>query len=211
VNDAPARARFGKELRLRGRKEFDRVFREAPCSVLSLKTPRKETHRAAELLALDESDHGDGMADVYGGCVVHIAEKPATKEAAFRLLTEAFIEGFPSFGSVEELEAAFWEREQVQNTAVGEGVAFPHATLRDAERTRLGVLIFKESIDYQAPGSSGVDLCFATVGPPEDRNTHLLIMSALSAALLKADLGARLRKAESVEEARGILRESLAG
>ena len=101
------------------------------------------------------------------------------------------------------------ERERTQNTAVGLGVALPHATVDTADRTYLGVFTTAAPIDYSAPDGEGVDVFFATIGPSSERQTHLYLLADVSKLVLKTSLLYQLRKAEDTDRIVAAIEESL--
>ena len=80
----------------------------------------------------------------------------------------------------KKIETAFWNREHLQNTAIGQGVAIPHATLPEARRTYVGLFSFAKPIPYGAPNNGTIQLCVVTIGPPSDRQVHLLVLSTVA-------------------------------
>jgi PTS system nitrogen regulatory IIA component len=92
------------------------------------------------------------------------------------------------------------ERERSQNTAVGHGVALPHATINGAQRTHLGIFTTAEPVDYQAPDGEGVQFFFVTIGPASERQTHLHLLAMVSTLALKTDLLSLLAEAEDAGE-----------
>ena len=121
------------------------------CSVLQLKAPRMLVDRA---LAVDGEPGPDGPRlpiDEFltGECVA--ARLPGmTKQQLFAHFAHAFervVEG----ATAQRIEAALWERERAQSTAIGKGLAVPHATLSEATTSYLGVFTTAEAIDYRAP------------------------------------------------------------
>ena len=97
----------------------------------------------------------------------------------------------------------------MQVTAVGNGVAMPHATLSRAPAgsSTVAVFVLKDEIDFGAPNGNKVDICFFTVGPPSDRQTHLEILSELSRMALNKDFLDSLRSATTAEELYKRIRE----
>ena len=81
----------------------------------------------------------------------------------------------------------------MQNTGVGEGVAIPHATLPGVQRSYLGVFTTSKPVSYGASDERGVDVFFVTVGPPEERKTHLLMLSNLARLVSTEDFLGHLR------------------
>ncbi len=92
-----------------------------------------------------------------------------------------------------------WAREKLQNTAIGQALAIPHATLPTLDRTWLGVITTAQPLDFQSADGHPVDVVFVTLGPPGDRQAHLKLISTLARLVMNSDLLDRLRSAEAPE------------
>jgi amino acid transporter/mannitol/fructose-specific phosphotransferase system IIA component (Ntr-type) len=183
----------------------DRLMRQAACSVLRLKTPPGRTHDIGEAKSKRETatSHLAGALDerlVFAGVEVN------RKEALFTRLAESLTLAQPEV-SAKQFEAALWERERSQNTAVGHGMALPHATVPEAGRSYLGVLTSAQPVDYGAPDGEPVDVVFVTFGPPSERNTHLELLGELSRLVMTTDLLDRIRAAESAAAITAVILE----
>ena len=62
---------------------------------------------------------------------VEVNIEGSNKENLFRTATDRLSIHYPDISPIV-INSALWEREQLQNTSVGEGVAIPHATLTQA-------------------------------------------------------------------------------
>ena len=131
-----------------------------------------------------------------------------TKEKLFDALSHR-LEGAIPGASANQIREALWARERTQNTAVGMGVALPHATLPEAEETVLGIFTTNEPISYGAMDGEAVDVYVITVGPPSERQAHLLLLATVSRLILKTSLLTKLRAATDSAEMLEALEESL--
>lgn len=201
--EAPQPSLFAR-LRGSGR---DRLTAAAACSVLRLQTPRRRTHEALRRRRVGTAPPVpvDASSLLEPSCV-RARVTPRRKDALFREFASVFAQALPEL-EVEELVEALWARERTQNTAVGHGVALPHATIPSVARSYLGVLTTPAPIDYEAPDGERVDVFFVTLGPPADRNTHLLLLADISRLVLHTPLLERLRAAEEPEEMLAAFRE----
>ena len=180
----------------------DRLTRDAACSVLWLKTPRTQTHVSFDVSNLDvERDFH--LFDYIAENGIQIQLNAGKKEDVFRHATNLIAEHYDSDISPLSIGTALWEREQMQNTSVGNGIAMPHATLARAPagKSHVSILVTQRPIDYGAPDGKKVDVFFFTMGPPNDRKIHLKILAELSKLSLKTDLLSELRSAKSSTEA----------
>ncbi len=187
----------------------DNLTRMAECSVLWLKTPILHTHEAFDIEHLPVEREFDLLGFVDEDCV-QIRLPIVKKEELFRKATELLGKHYPAISPIV-ISSALWEREQLQNTCVGNGVAMPHATLTQAGMTDSVVAVFTtaEPIDYGTPGQDKVDVFFFTTGSPNNRQTHLKILAELSKLCLRTDFLQRARACESPAEMLEALRVCL--
>lgn len=176
----------------------ERITARAVCSVLTVKTPRIKTHEAFSRSPASVPTPRHTLRAFIEPPAVAARLPIAQKSQLFQLLAETFA-GVYEGTDERTIMDAFLEREREQSTAVGRGVALPHATVNDADRSVVGVFTTSKPIDYDAPDGGPVDVFFAMMGPASDRETHLRLLSGIARLSLKTDLLARLREADSKE------------
>jgi len=104
--------------------------------------------------------------------------------------------------STRGLLDAILARERLGTTAVGSGVAIPHAKLSDLGRPLLAVATTAQDIDFDAPDGKPVRLLFLALSPANAPAEHLRLLATISrwlavkpsktVALLAADSRARV-------------------
>jgi mannitol/fructose-specific phosphotransferase system IIA component (Ntr-type) len=185
----------------------ERVSAAAKCSVLMLKTPRGRIHEA---YSRSPASRPGGVTDTLSDLLEVDAVEPKLaidqKQALFQHIAQSF-EAVTEGVTAKAIADAFWEREREQSTSVGRGVALPHATLAALPYTVVGVFTTKHAIDYQAPDGGPVDVFFATMGPPGNRETHLELLSGIARFVLKTNLLEKLRAAETREDVLVAIRD----
>ncbi len=188
----------------------DKLTRNASCSVLWLKTPRSQTHGSFDVAHLPVEREFNLMDYLAANCT-QIGLSLPKKEDYFRLASDVFAGLYDDDISPIIITTALWEREQMQNTSVGAGVAMPHATLARAKPGQSFVAILKAAkpIDYGAPDGKQVDIFFFTMGPPSDRTVHLKILAELSKLTLHTSMLEEIRSAQTSEEILAITRRCL--
>ena len=186
--------------RLFGTKK-DILTRKSACSVLWLKTPSEQIHDVLDVVRRDSKSEFDLMKYVSQDAV-EAKVSIQKKEELFRYATDRLASHFEDDISPLIIHTALWEREQMQVTTVGNGVAMPHATLARAPAGSSTVAVFtlEREIDFGPPNNSQVDICFFTMGPPVDRQIHLELLAELAKLALNRDCLKALRTAESAEE-----------
>ena len=187
----------------------DQLTRDAECSVLWLKTPAQRTHGQFDIAKLPVEKEFDLLQFVDENCIsVNVDE--TKKEQVFRIATDLLARHYPEISPIM-ITTGLWEREQLQNTAVGAGIAIPHATLAQASSgdSAIAILTLKQPIDYDTNNGDKVDVLFFTTDSPNNRQTHLKILAAISRLCQKADFLESLRAANSSEEVMLAMRRSL--
>ena len=100
----------------------------------------------------------------------------------------------------DEYKEAILAREELSTTAVGEGIAIPHAKTKAVKKACLGAGVTKEGIDYEAFDGSLSNLFFMIAAPDGANNTHLEVLSRLSTILMDEEFKNSLIDAKSVDE-----------
>lgn len=85
------------------------------------------------------------------------------------------------------------ERESLGPTAVGHGVALPHARLDNMEGLVGIFLLLEKPVDFSAPDREPVDLIFALFAPEDAGVEHLKALALISRTLKDTNARAKLR------------------
>ena len=104
-------------------------------------------------------------------------------------------------------KAAILKRESESTTAIGEGLAVPHAKTAAAKQPGLAAITVPDGVDYDAPDGAPANLLFMIAAPEGAGDAHLEILSRLMVMLMDFDFGSRLRAAETPEEFLNIINE----
>jgi PTS system nitrogen regulatory IIA component len=96
-----------------------------------------------------------------------------------------------------EVERVLMEREQLQSTGIGEGVAIPHGALVQLDTQHAGLLIVPEGVDFAAIDGQPVFIVFAVIGPKRATGEHLKTLARVSRLLRNRTFRERLIAAES--------------
>jgi PTS system nitrogen regulatory IIA component len=83
----------------------------------------------------------------------------------------------------EDVERVLIEREQLQSTGVGGGVAIPHGSMEGLVRLVGAVLICPQAIDFDAIDGAPVSILFAVIGPKRATGEHLKTLARISRLL----------------------------
>ena len=101
--------------------------------------------------------------------------------------------------NADEYKAAILERENQGTTAIGKGIAVPHAKSESVKTPGLSAVTVPGGIDYAAPDGKKSDIIFMIAAPPNG-DVHLEILSRLMVMLMESDFCDELRNAKSTDE-----------
>ena len=101
---------------------------------------------------------------------------------------------------VAAYERAVHAREELGTTALGEGIAIPHAKTAAVSAPGLAAATLPTGVDYDAPDGKPTTLMFLIAAPDTEADVHLQVLSRLSMLLMDPDFCAKLRAAATPEE-----------
>jgi PTS system nitrogen regulatory IIA component len=116
--------------------------------------------------------------------------EPFDKDKAIRVLAELI--GERDGVSVADVERALLEREQLQSTGIGEGVAIPHGALPQLSEQVAALLIVPGGVDFQAIDDAEVTILFGVITPKRATGEHLKTLARVSRLLRNKEFRARL-------------------
>lgn len=96
-------------------------------------------------------------------------------------------------------KSAILEREAQGTTAVGNGIAVPHAKSNSVKVPALSAITVAQGVDYGASDSKPTDILFM-IAAPVNGDLHLEILSRLMVMLMEPELCSQLRSAKTAEE-----------
>ena len=105
---------------------------------------------------------------------------------------------------VNEYKKAILERENQGSTAIGEGIAVPHAKSNSVKTAGLSAITVSAGVDYNAPDGKPSDILFM-IAAPLDGDLHLEILSRLMVMLMEPEFCADLRNAKNADEFLSII------
>ena len=96
-----------------------------------------------------------------------------------------------------EVERVLLEREALQSTGIGEGVAIPHGALAQLENQCAALLIVPGGVEFSAIDDTKVNILFAVIGPKRATGEHLKTLARVSRLLRNRGFRDQLVGAES--------------
>jgi PTS system nitrogen regulatory IIA component len=134
----------------------------------------------------------------------HNGAKPALDKATVvKVLAELLAAGARLDGG--EVERVLVEREQLQSTGIGEGVAIPHGALPQLESQYASLLIVPEGVDFAAIDGQLVQILFAVIGPKRATGEHLKTLARVSRLLRNKGFRDQLVAAPGSKEAYDLI------
>ena len=97
----------------------------------------------------------------------------------------------------EEIDRVLTERERLQSTGVGGGVAIPHGGIERLKRQVGALLICPKPIEFDAIDHAPVSILFAVIGPKGATGEHLKTLARVSRLLRDDGFRERLLQAQS--------------
>jgi PTS system nitrogen regulatory IIA component len=129
-----------------------------------------------------------------------------SKGSAIRTLAELLA---PSLAvEAGEVERLLLEREQLQTTAIGEGVAIPHAAMDSVTARSAALLLCPKGIAFDSLDGGPAQIIFGVVGPRQATADHLRVLARISRLLRAKDVRDELLRAPDAQAALDlVLRE----
>ena len=91
------------------------------------------------------------------------------------------------------------ERERLASTAIGHGVAIPHARIADIDESRCAFLRLAQPVDFNAADGEPVDLVLALAIPAHHVQQHLELLAELAHMLANPAYLDDLRAAPTID------------
>ena len=95
---------------------------------------------------------------------------------------------------------AFFARERLGSTGLGNGIAIPHGRLSGLKETVGAFVRLKKPILFESPDGAPVDLLFLLLVSDSSTDEHLQILAALAEVLSQGAFRKKLRAAKTENE-----------
>jgi nitrogen PTS system EIIA component len=99
-------------------------------------------------------------------------------------------------------------RERLGSTAIGGGIAIPHAVHHGLSRTIGIIAVLTSPVDFNAQDRKPVDIVCLVIGPQNADSDHLKCVSSVARSLSEVSLCDQLRAAKTPNELLGYLEKS---
>jgi PTS system nitrogen regulatory IIA component len=134
---------------------------------------------------------------VRDGCVIEM--KARTKKEVLAELATALAPTTPGLDA-KELVDLLLERERLGTTAMGDGIAIPHARIESLGRLVASFGRSRSGIDFESVDGNPTHLFFLLVAPGKEGSAHLLTLAKLSRLLGRPECRMRLMDVETVDD-----------
>lgn len=129
---------------------------------------------------------------------ISLNASPKSKSEAIDMLVELQVKS-GNIADSEGYKKAILAREEKGSTAVGDGIAIPHAKSETVKSPSLAAITVKEGVDYDALDGEPSNLLFM-IAAPNDGDVHLEVLSRLMTMLMDEDFRAKLLNSKDSEE-----------
>lgn len=120
-----------------------------------------------------------------------------------RSILSQMVEVFHQEGAVEAAESlleSLLERESLQSTGIGHGVAVPHAICDDLDQPRVALGLCRDGVDFHALDEQPVHLFFMLLSPSEDTRTHIKLLARIARMVRHPELLETLRACQRPDD-----------
>ena len=108
--------------------------------------------------------------------------------------------------SKKKILSGLLAREKLGSTALGGGVAIPHARLDLIKKPLIVIGISKKGLDFDSLDGEPVYIIFLILSPKETEGLHLKILATISKLLRDKYLLSRLKTASKSREVKELIR-----
>ncbi len=123
----------------------------------------------------------------------------ATKEPLLAEMARALAKSVPALDPDRLLEVLL-EREALQSTGIGEGVAIPHGKMAGLDQLVATFARSRSGLDFESIDGQPTQLFFLLVVPEHSGGAHLKALARISRFFRDSDFRQKLVEAESLDE-----------
>ena len=101
------------------------------------------------------------------------------------------------------------KREKLGSTAVGNGIAIPHANVTTIDKPHVFVSTLINGLDFNSTDDLPVDIIFLLIAPENKGSEHLQALALISRLLRNNELTIKLRGCKSAESALAVISQTI--
>lgn len=144
------------------------------------------------------------IVDLLGKDSITLNAAPKSKSEAIDMLVDLQVKG-GKIADRAEYKAGILAREEQGSTAVGEGIAIPHAKNKGVKAPSLAAMTVPDGVDYEALDDEPSNLLFMIAAPVDGGDVHLEVLSRLMTILMDEDFRERLLAAADKDDFLNII------
>lgn len=129
---------------------------------------------------------------------IRLHASPSDKSAAIDLLVDLH-ERAGNISDKEAYKKEIWAREGLDSTAVGDGVAVPHARCAAVKRASLAAVTVPDGLDYDSPDGEPSKLFFMIAAPEGGGDVHMDMLAHLMVMLMDEEFCQKLLDTRDVK------------
>ena len=130
---------------------------------------------------------------------ISLNASPKDKAEAIDMLVDLQVKG-GCISDKEEYKRGIIAREEHGSTAVGEGIAIPHAKNKGVKAPSLAAMTVPGGVDYEALDDEPSNLLFMIAAPDGGGDVHLDVLAKLMTILMDEDFRADLLSAKDKDQ-----------
>ncbi len=141
-------------------------------------------------------------------CLVDMQAK--TKKEALRELASGLAAQVDGLDPARLLDLLL-EREKLGSTAMGDGIAIPHARIESLDRLLAAFGRSRQGVDFDSVDGKRTHLFFLLVAPGTEGSAHLLTLARLSRLLTQSEFREKLLDVDSTEDLFRVVEQEESG
>jgi PTS system nitrogen regulatory IIA component len=145
------------------------------------------------------------LAEMFTPDAVILDLKAKDKMGAIREIANHLIDKGIIVNS-EEFLKAIDNRENLESTGIGDGIAIPHARTDAVRELILTLAISRNGVDFEAVDGKPSNVIFMIVSPDSKKGEYIRILAKLSQIIRRPGLKDSLLKARTVDDVVAIVR-----
>ena len=136
---------------------------------------------------------------------IDISLSGENREEVIKTLLDLILKSDPGINREETLEDVF-AREKLESTAIGNGVAIPHARVAKISGIKVAFGLLKDDLDFAPIDKKPVELIFLILFPKEEVGLQLRFLARVARLLQQKGLHGNLLVCKSEKEVMDIFK-----
>lgn len=132
--------------------------------------------------------------------LIKYVEEEFTKDELLAHMVHTITENSDAIQEENDFLKNILEREKIGTTAIGTGMAIPHARFAGAKKIVLAIYLLKNPLNFQAPDGEPVKLVIMIGAPQEQGKEYLSLISTIARAFRNSEYRNAVLSAKSSEE-----------